>query len=141
MFQIEEKYHVQYNAHCSRDGGCETDIGEACVRLDTHIVSEGKADEKGLDQSLEHDPHGLAITVEISHHTEQHCGCQRLRCKPLQLLIASLHHCRIRGEDACQQIPSKEHQYKGEASHQKSDADTGEHGLLRPLLFSGTYIL
>ena len=72
MFQIEETCHVQHNSKCSRDGGCEADIGEACVRLDTHIVSEGKADEKGLDQSLEHDPHGLAITVKISHHAEQY---------------------------------------------------------------------
>ena len=72
MFQIEKKSHIQNNAHCSRDGGCEADIGEACVRLDAHIVSKGKAYEKGLDQSLEHDPHGLAIPVKISHHAEQH---------------------------------------------------------------------
>lgn len=72
MFQIEKKSHIQNNAHCSRDGGCEADIGETCVRLDTHIVSKRKSDEKCLDQSLKHDPHGLAITVKISHHAEQH---------------------------------------------------------------------
>ena len=72
MFQIEETCHVQHNSKRSRDGGYKADIGEACVRLDAHIVSKGKAYEKGLDQSLEHDPHGLAIPVKISHHAEQH---------------------------------------------------------------------
>ena len=57
------------------------------------------------------------------------------------MLITSLHHCRIRGEDTCQQVSLEEHQCKSETPHQKSDANAGEHGLLRPLLLSGTYIL
>ena len=71
MFQIEENATFRTIPNCSRDGGCEADIGEACVRLDTHIVSERKSDEKCLDQSLSM-THGLAITVKISHHAEQH---------------------------------------------------------------------
>ena len=44
MFQIEEKCHVQYDPESRGDRSCKTDIGETGIRLDTHVISEGKTD-------------------------------------------------------------------------------------------------
>ena len=44
MFQIEEKCHVQYDPESCGDRSCKTDIGETGIRLDTHVISEGKTD-------------------------------------------------------------------------------------------------
>ena len=141
MFEIEEKCHVQHDTNCGGDGGGQTDVGEAGVRLDAHIVGEGKADTQRLDHCLDHDPHGLAVAVKISHHAEQYCRYQGLRSEALQILIASLHYRSIRRENTRQQISFEEHQCKGEASYKKSDADTGKQGLFCPFLFAGSYIL
>ena len=74
FFCADKEDYVQYNAECGCDGGGQTDIGQACVRLDTHIVSKRQADQQRLEKPLQHNPEGLAVAVEITDHAEEHSG-------------------------------------------------------------------
>lgn len=70
--QPEEETDVQTDTDCCGHRSCKTDFGQAGIRLDTHIIGQGKSDQKSLNQSLAHHPEGFVISVKISDHTEQH---------------------------------------------------------------------
>lgn len=83
--QPEEETDVQTDTDCCGHRSCKTDFGQAGIRLDTHIIGQGKSDQKSLNQSLAHHPEGFVISVKISDHTEQHGSKQCLRGKAFQV--------------------------------------------------------
>ena len=81
--KINIKSNIQKDPNrCGHRGG-KADPGEACVWLNAHKIRHGKADQKGLNQPLNHDPEGSLISVEVTHHTEENGGGNGLRSEPL----------------------------------------------------------
>ena len=95
---------VQDDADDRGNRGCETDLRQAGVRLDTHEVGQREAHQKCLDESLCHNPECLVISVEISDHAEQNRGHDGFECESFQVIIAVLDDRRIRREEAGQDI-------------------------------------
>ena len=68
--QVQEEADIQQHTHRCGGGGGQADHGQAGVGLDAHKVSEGETDAEGLDQSLEHNPEGFVVAVEVADHAE-----------------------------------------------------------------------
>lgn len=71
---IDKENHIHNYPDSRRHRCCQTDLCQAGVWLDTHEVSEGETDAEGLDQTLEHNPEGFVVTVEVADHAEQNSG-------------------------------------------------------------------
>ena len=74
LVQVEIKSNVQQDADSCGNRCGKSDPCQAGVWLDTHEVSEGETDAEGLDQTLEHNPEGFVVTVEVADHAEQNSG-------------------------------------------------------------------
>lgn len=83
--QPEEETDVQTDTDCCGHRSCKTDFGQAGIRLDTHIIGQGKSDQKESESVRHITQKVLFISVKISDHTEQHGSKQCLRGKAFQV--------------------------------------------------------
>lgn len=86
--KINVESHIQNDPDHGGYRGGKADPGQAGVGLNAHEIRHGKADEKGLDQPLDHDPKGLLVSVEVTDHTEQDGGGDGLRGETFQVFKA-----------------------------------------------------
>ena len=70
LVQAEIKSNVQQDADGCGNRRGKSDLCQTGVGLDAHKVSEGETDAEGLDQSLEHNPEGFVVAVEVADHAE-----------------------------------------------------------------------
>ena len=139
--QIQEEAHIQHDAHRSRRGGGQADIGQAGVGPDAHEVGHGQTNQQGLDQALDHDPNGFVIAVEVANHAEKHSRDQRLGCKAFQVGVGICNNLSVRGKGTGQQVALQHDEGKDEAADHKADANAGEHGFLGAPPVAGTDVL
>lgn len=76
---IEDDIDHNTKYRCNRC--CKSDLRQAGIRLDTHIIGQRQADKQGLDQSLYHNPQRLVMSIEISDHAKQHRCYDGLQCE------------------------------------------------------------
>ena len=139
--KINVESHIQNDPDHRGHRGGKADHGQAGVGLNAHEIRHGKADEKGLDQPLDHDPKGLLVSVEVTDHTEQDGGGDGLRGETFQVFKALLDDRRIGGEEARQHIALQHDQNEDHAAKAKAHADPGKHGLFGALGIAGAHIL
>ena len=86
-------------------------------------------------------PIGLVVSVEISDHTEQNCGRNRLECESLQILVRSRNNSLIRREESRKHITLEHHEQKDQTTHSQTHTDSGKQRLFCTLHLACTDIL
>ena len=139
--QVYIKSHIQDNSRYCCHRGSQSDLGKICIWLYTHKICQWQTYQKCLDQSLDHYPDCLVISIEIANHTEQDCCHYGFRCKAFQIVKCITDNFCICGENTSQHITFEHNQYKYHTSHSKPYSDSCKHGLFCSFFLARSYVL
>ena len=64
--------------------------------LNAHKIRQQQTDQKCLDETLDHNPYGLIVAVEVADHTEQDSRYDGFQGKALEVFEPFLDDFRIR---------------------------------------------
>lgn len=101
IYQINEKYDIQYDTEAGSSRCGETDSGETGIRLYAHKIGKRQSYKEGLDQSLQHDPQRLFVAIIVAYHAEKYGGHDRFRGKAFEVFKALLYNGFICGKNRC----------------------------------------